>query len=215
MDDIAEKDALLTALLPHVPFDGWSMPALRTAAAQCGLSDPRLAELFPRGPRDAVAWFSDWADRQTLAALAQTDLAALRVHRRIKRAVETRLAVLAPHREALRSALSLLAFPTNLGLASTLLYRTVDALWYAAGDTATDFNFYTKRGLLAGVYAATTFYWLDDRSPDYADTLGFLDRRLADVGRIPQLRKRMTTVFERMPSPARLRRAVEQGSGRA
>ena len=45
------------------------------------------------------------------------------------------------------------------------VYETVDGIWYAAGDSATDFSFYTKRVTLAAIYAATLPYWLEDRSP--------------------------------------------------
>jgi len=76
-------------------------------------------------------------------------------------------------------------------------------MWYAAGDTATDFSFYTKRGLLAGIYATTTLYWLDDKSPDHAATAEFLDRRIAEVMQIPKLRGRATAALGRLPNPLR------------
>src|SRR5579863_7409027 len=158
------RDAVLAALLPNIPFDGWSTRALRQAVARVGLDPAEAASLFPAGPRDAVAWFSHWADRQTMAALDPTALAGMKIHERVATAVEVRLRILAPRREAVRRSLALLSEPQNLPLGARLLYDAVDAIWYAAGDRATDFNFYTKRALLAGVYAATTLYWLDDRS---------------------------------------------------
>ena len=138
-----------------------------------GRGEERLSAFCPAitvvaGPavKDLVAWFSHWADRETMRALEARDLSTLKVRERIATGVQTRLSVLAPHREAVRRALALLTAPQNLALGARLLYEAVDAIWYAAGDTATDFNFYTKRALLAGVYGATTLYWLDDRSPD-------------------------------------------------
>jgi ubiquinone biosynthesis protein COQ9 len=95
--------------------------------------------------------------------------------------VRARLEQLAPHREAVRRALSYLALPQNAALGAKCLYRTVDAIWYAAGDTATDYNFYTKRLLLAGVYSSTVLFWLNDKSEGYAETWAFLDRRIAEV----------------------------------
>ena len=92
-----------------------------------------------------------------------------------------------PHREAVQRSLSLFATPLNIPRGAKLLYDTVDTIWHAAGDRSTDFNFYTKRGLLAGVYAATSLYWLDDRSDDMEATKAFLDRRLAEVLAIPKL----------------------------
>src|SRR6202521_1568034 len=152
MDPRQAKDALLAAILPDVPFDGWTDAALAKAAERVGLERAEVRGLCPGAVRDLVAWFSHWADRETMRALEARDLAALKVRERIAAGVRARLAVLAPHREAVRRALALLTAPQNMALGARLLYDAVDALWYAAGDNATDFNFYTKRALLAGVY---------------------------------------------------------------
>lgn len=201
MDPRQAKDALLAAIVPDVPFDGWTEAALTRAAERVGLEQGELRGLCPGGPRDLVAWFSHWADRETVRALEARDLSALKVHERIALGVETRLGVLAPHREAVRRSLALLTAPQNLALGAKVLYDAVDALWYAAGDGSTDFNFYTKRALLAGVYGATTLYWLDDRSPESADTRAFLHRRLRDVAMIPRATERMREWTSRLPDP--------------
>ena len=210
MDSSQAKDALLAAILPDVPFDGWSDSALTRAAERIGLERAELRSHCPGGVRDLVAWFSHWADRETMRALETRDLTALKVRERIAMGVQTRLAVLAPHREAVRRSLALLTAPQNLALGTRLLYDAVDAIWYAAGDTATDFNFYTKRALLAGVYGATTLYWLDDRSPESADTLAFLDRRLRDVMAIPKATERLRAWASRLPDPFLLVRSARR-----
>ncbi|HVA35672.1 MAG TPA: COQ9 family protein [Stellaceae bacterium] len=214
MDDRALRDKIVLAMLPDVPFEGWSRRALAHAARRLDLTGAELASLFPRGPRDAVAAFSDWADRATETALAKEHLGRLKLRERIALGVRTRLTVVEPHREAVRRMLAFLALPANLPLGPRLLYRTVDTLWHAAGDRSTDFSFYTKRGLLAGIYAATTLHWLDDKSPDHAATLAFLDRRIGEVMQIPKLRSRATAALRILPNPlralgalARLRRA--------
>ena len=208
MDGAAKKDALLQALLPEVPFDGWSATSMRAAAGRAGLAAGELDALFPKGPRDAVAWFSRWADRETLAALKAARRRGLRTHERVALGVKTRLGILLPHREAVRRALSLLALPQNMPLGAMLLYEAVDTIWHGAGDASTDFNFYTKRGLLAGVYAATMLYWLDDRSEDAAASEAFLARRLADVLAIPRLKD----TAARLAAPLRILRALRPRS---
>jgi ubiquinone biosynthesis protein COQ9 len=210
MDDDARRDTLLMAVLRDVPFDGWSGAVIAAAGRRLGIDAAEAAALFPGGARDAIAAFSRWADRAMLAALAEADLNGMKVRERISAAARARLAVLEPHREAVRRALTVLALPHNVPLSLRLLYETVDQMWYAAGDTATDFNFYTKRGLLAGVYAATTLYWLDDRSPDAADTHAFLDRRLADVMAIPRYGARLREGLDRLPNPLRLLRPARR-----
>lgn len=210
MEEREQRTALIEAMLPDVPFDGWTRAALGAAAARLGIDEAERAALFPGGARDMVACFSRWADRRMLAALAGKELAAMKVRERVALAVRTRLALLEPHREAVRRALSLLALPQNMALGLRSLYDTVDAVWYAAGDTATDFNFYTKRGLLAGVVAATTLYWLDDRSPGSEETEAFLERRLTDVMALPKIGARLRQSAEWLPNPFRLMRVMRR-----
>ena len=115
---------------------------------------------------------SERADQRTVADMEKEGVANLKIRDRIKNAVRIRLERHAGNREAARRALALLSLPFNAPLAMRLLYRTVDAMWYAAGDTSTDFNFYTKRATLAGVYSSTLLYWLNDRSPGERGDLG-------------------------------------------
>lgn len=203
------RDAILLASLPHVVFDGWTDRTLRDGAAAAGHDPGDAVRAFPGGGVDAVAHFSDWADRRMLAVLeSESDtFGAMRVRDRITRAVRVRLEILEPHREAVRRAMTVLAMRGGPGLSARLLYRTVDAMWRAAGDTATDFNFYTKRGLLAGVQSATLLYWLGDRSEDHGATWAFLDRRIADVMRLGKVIGRAKGLADRaegLPSPLRL-----------
>jgi ubiquinone biosynthesis protein COQ9 len=125
---------------------------------------------------------------------------------RIALAVTTRLEVIARGREAVRRALTLLSLPQHMPLALRLSYHTADDIWWAAGDRATDFSFYTKRLTLAGIHTATVLYWLEDTSPDFADTRGFLGRRLAAVARLGRARRQFQTAIQHLPNPIRLLR---------
>jgi ubiquinone biosynthesis protein COQ9 len=174
------------------------------------MSEAEAMALLPHAGADLVAAFSRWADRAMLARLEEEDLEALKVSERVKSAVRIRLELLEPHREAVRHGLSVLALPLNAALGLRLVYETVDAIWYAAGDTATDYNFYTKRALLAAVCAATTLYWLEDRSSGGAETEAFLDRRLADVAQLPKIGARLRELGDRLPNPFRFLRAAER-----
>ena len=203
-----QRAALIEAMLPNVPFDGWSRLALRSAARRAGLSVGEALALFPNGAAELVACFSRWVDLRMLDRLEATNLEPMRISERVALAIATRLEILAPWREAVRRALAVLALPQHAPLGLRLLYQTVDAIWYAAGDRATDFSFYTKRSTLAAIYAATLLYWLGDSSPDFADTRAFLDRRLAGAASIGKARKRFETAIERLPNPLRLLRLL-------
>jgi ubiquinone biosynthesis protein COQ9 len=187
-DDAVLKEAVLMAALAHVPFDGFTDGVLARAGKEAGADKAVLARLFPDGASSLVEAFSDWADGEMKARLAKAKLAAMKVRERIKTAVLARLAVLAPHKEAARRAAAFLTLPPHAALGMTLLYRTTDAMWRAAGDTSTDFNFYTKRAILAGVYSATLMRWFTDDGKDERETKDFLARRIDDVMRFEKFK---------------------------
>jgi len=205
MDRESQREVLLKATLPHVPFDGWTLTALQAGARDAGI-EPALADnAFPGGMAELLEFYHGQADIEMVRALqAHPDLAALKTREKVALAIRLRLEANAGNREAIRQALSFLALPTNAPLGAKCLYRTVDAIWYAAGDKATDFSFYTKRALLAGVYSATVLYWLNDKSDGFAETWTFLDRRIADVMKIYELRARFDRFAEQLPDPFRL-----------
>ncbi len=120
---------------------------------------------------------------------ASYHLETMKIRERIATCIHVRLQVMEPHREALRKTLALQALPFYAHRALKHLYATVDTMWYAAGDNSTDFNFYTKRLLLAGVYSSTLLIWLDDKTPGQETTWAFLDRRIADVMQIEKAKQ--------------------------
>jgi ubiquinone biosynthesis protein COQ9 len=190
-----ERYAAIAAMLPHVPFDGWTRRALRMGLANIGVPTEEAELLFPGGAADMIEAFCDWADRRMEAA--SQDLTG-RTHERVRAVIALRLAQNRPHKEAIRRALALLALPQNARLAAACTALTVDAIWHASGDRSADFSWYTKRAILSAVYGVTLLYWLRDSSDDDAATLEFLDRRLAGVGRIGSLRRRAETAFARL-----------------
>ena len=197
------QDKLLAATLPHVAFDGWTQAGLRAGAADAGLGANDVARAFPGGPIDAIEAFNRRADQEMVAAVAKLDTDAMRTRDKVTAAIRARFEWAAPHKEAVRRAFATLALPFNAPLALRMLHRTVDAAWHAAGDRSTDFNWYTKRGLLAGVYSATLLYWLNDKSEGHADTWTFLDRRIEDVMRIGGAIGRGTKSFSGFRGPFR------------
>lgn len=203
---MALRDRVLEAALPHIPFDGWSLHAMRQGARDAGLTESDALRAFPYGAADMIAHFSAWSDRRMVAEMERRDVASMKVRERITTAVRVRLEQLAPHKEAVRRAMTIMALPTNAPVALRSLYHTVDAIWIAAGDTATDWNFYSKRGLLAGVLSTTVLCWLDDKSEGSVETWAFLDRRIEDVMNIPKLTGRVQQACSRLAAPFRVRR---------
>ncbi len=202
-DSLTEaRDAALACLLAEPDFPGWSLAALASVLRRHGQAEAEAARLFPGGAPDMIAAFTASADRRMIAC---ADLTGRGLTGRVRALIVARLAVMRPHKEAVRRALGRLARRRHAPLAARLLAATVDAIWYAAGDQATDFSWYTKRATLAGLYGATLLYWLTDPSADDAATLAFLDRRLAGLKTIGQARARLQRAMPcagRLPSPS-------------
>ncbi|MFM9889904.1 MAG: COQ9 family protein [Rickettsiales bacterium] len=184
------RDQILNAALPQIVFDGWSEGVLSRAALAAGLGPLAAKRAFPK-PIDAIDYSSARADAEMIETLRRDySLPTMKIRERIATAVMVRFRQQAAHREAVRRALGVYALPWNTPRAVAALYATVDAIWREAGDTSTDYNFYTKRLLLSQVYTTTLRVWLDDHSPDLADTEAFLRRRIEDVMTIEKLKAR-------------------------
>ena len=202
--NLDELRAALAPLLPaHAAFDGWTEEALAMAAEELGVPPGRARLAFPGGAIEMVdAWF-DWIDKAMLIAFPPERIAQMKIRERIRDLILFRFETMRPHREALLLALAVLAMTQNLAAAARLAWRSADRLWRLAGDTATDFNHYSKRAILVGVYGSTTLVFLDDNDEDLAETRAFLGRRIDDVMRFEKFKASWRGTRERLPSLSR------------
>jgi ubiquinone biosynthesis protein COQ9 len=175
------RDRLALTVGENAVFDGWTAKAVESAAAQLGI-DPAQARLaFPKRKPAMIDAYIQGVDREMEKRLPTANLASMKIRERIRALVWTRLEIMGAAREAIRSALSVLAMPQNVALAARIGWRSADLMWRLAGDTSTDFNHYTKRMTLGAVYGSTLIAWLDDSSESWSDTAAFLDRRIDNV----------------------------------
>lgn len=206
--DFTSLDAMRLALAPALAeaavWDGWSEAAVRHAAAARGIDPDAAAFAFQDGPMAMIAAWIGSIDAAMAAALPPEKLATLKIRERIRSLVQFRLDAVAPHKEALRRAQAIMALPQNAPRALKLGWRSADAMWRLAGDTATDYNHYTKRMTLGSIYAATLAVFVGDSSEGHAETRAFLDRRIEDVMRFEKAKGRLLRPREEMFSPARL-----------
>jgi ubiquinone biosynthesis protein COQ9 len=199
-NDAALKEVVLAAALPDAVFDGFTDAVLAKAGASANVTAADLARLFPEGPLSLIEYYSVAADGEMEQRLAAMNLPGMKIRERIAAAVLARLSILKPNKEAARRAGATLSLPMHAGLAARLMYRTVDAMWRAVGDTSTDFNFYTKRGILAGVYGATLLRWFNDTSEDETVTTEFLAARIENVMQFEKFKAQAKKAFANFPS---------------
>lgn len=195
------RPGILAAVLNHVPFDGWSDLAIKNAAGDLGLPPDFLKMAYGGGIAEMVEVHLGNLDAALEKALSKKKLDKMKIRERIKTAVLTRLELNQPYKEVVRRTVGFLALPPNAPLAAKCLWRTCDLMWRAAGDTSTDFNHYTKRMILGGVYTTTLLTWLNDSSEDYADTKAFLGRRIDNVMEFEKLKFKFKEATKDLPDP--------------
>ena len=201
-------DAMRLELAPAIAaaaaFDGWNEAAVRTAAEQRGVNPDAAVYAFSGGPIAMIAAWIGWVDQQMNAALPNEQLAAMKIRDRIRALVLARLDAMAPYKEALRRAQAIMAMPQNLPQSLKLGWHSADAMWRAAGDTATDYNHYTKRMTLGSIYAATLAVYVSDTSEGHGETKAFLERRIENIMQFEKAKARLLKNDLEQFSPARL-----------
>ena len=213
VDDGKLKAKMLEAALKLVVFDGFTDKVLVCAAKEVGADKSALTRLFPNGPLSLVEAFSQSADAEMEKLLAALGLNNMKIRERISAAVKARIVAVRPHKEAARRAAAFLTLPPHAALGAKLVYRTVDVMWRAAGDRSTDFNFYTKRGILAGVYSATLLRWFTDTSADESVTEKFLADRIENVMQFEIFKAQAKGAMARLPSFAEFLGAFNRRQG--
>ena len=175
----------------HAVFDGWTEKAVDSAAAELGIDQAQARLAFPKdAPHMIDAWI-EGVDAAMTAHFTPDVVSAMRVSQRIRAMIWFRLETTGPAREAVRSALSILAMPQNAALGLRTGWNSADLMWRMAGDTSTDFNHYTKRMTLGAVYGSTLLVWLDDESEGWSETAAFLDRRIEGVMKFEKAKARV------------------------
>ncbi len=199
----AVRTKLALAVGEHAVFDGWTDKAVAAAAGQLEV-DPAVARLaFPKDQLGKIDAYIAAVDAAMAAHFTPERIASLKIRERIRELVWFRLQAMGPAREAVRSAVAILAMPQNAVRGLSIGWRSADLMWRLAGDSATDFNHYTKRLTLSALYAATLLAWLDDQSEGWAETSAFLDRRIADVMRFEKWKADWRGSADRRPSFSR------------
>jgi ubiquinone biosynthesis protein COQ9 len=175
---------LALAVGENAVFDGWTRAAVDSAADRLGIDRAQARLAMPNTAAGLIDLYIQAVDRALEDYFTPKRLAGMKIREKIRALIWKRFDIMLPAREAVRRGLAILAMPQNVPLAVRIGWRTADLMWRIAGDTSTDFNHYTKRLTLGGVYASTLLVWLDDESDGFSETAAFLERRIDDVMKI-------------------------------
>lgn len=177
------KQNILAEALKAIPFEGYSLTMLENASKKCGY-EPKMGELvFKDGMTSLIQYYFETLDEEMIKNTSKKLTKS--ITQNVKIAVLERIKILSKNKLVVSKTLAFLGLPHNAIFGTKLLWNTCDKIWHdIVGDKSVDFNYYSKRTLLCGVYSSTVLFWLSDESKGFKDTEEFLDRRLAEVGKI-------------------------------
>ena len=184
-----DKKNALETLLKEAAFTGFNQETLVKSG---GLT------AFPKGISEAIDFFAEEMDAKMEAHCNTEAFKRLKIRDKIKEGLMFRFRTHQKQRETIRRLMSYYALPQHATQAAEHVWKTADRLWYLAGDKATDYNYYTKRTMLVGVYSSTLLAWATDSTPDLSLTEEFLDRRIGDVMKIEGLKKSVKEFFGKL-----------------
>lgn len=174
------KERLLKASFSVVPFYRWSTDSLNKIDEKAGYTNGTHKLFFPAGAQDFIDYFHERLDALVVKEMKWKKVEGVRSS--IFNALSIRFGEYQKHRAFTVISHQYLSMPQHIFFGKKLAWRTVDSIWTnIAMDKSTDFNYYTKRGLLLCVYNLASLYWISDESVDFADTKDFIVRRLDDT----------------------------------
>lgn len=175
-----ERQKVLKSAIPFILQNGWDPISLELASESLGKEKNYYLTLFPT-LSSAVEFFEEQEDIRMIQNLQQKEIPQ-KIRTRIKRALLERITHISGGKKMLKE---LEAFylnkkhPLECTPAILHIWRTSDAIWKYAGDQSLDFNYYTKRTLLSGVYAKVVRHYLRIESEDIEEfTITALDKAI-------------------------------------
>lgn len=182
------RQAILGESLKSAPFDGWTSPMMARSAQLTKIPDANRDLAFPGGVIDLLDYWTEQTDRHMLEAMTTEAFKSLKIREKVTLAVRSRLEHLTPNHESARRAAATIALPQYAPRGIELTWRIADRIWRGLGDSSTDYNYYSKRTILSGVWTTTFAKWLSDDSEGKLPTWDFLDDRIANVMSIEKVK---------------------------
>ena len=191
------RNKFLQYAKPYIVRGGWSDEVLNKVVKSTNFNIDEVNILFPNGYKDLIEIYLEEINKKMTIQSNKTEMIRLRTHERIKKLLIIRLNIFHKEKQLISKTFYHLLLPFNYSLSFKNLYKTVDQIWYLAGDNSTDFNFYSKRGILASIYTNVMFHFLNNKNLD--DTIIFLDKQIKQVSKITKIKNKFNSAVDILP----------------
>ena len=193
--DYKKKIKIFELTKKIVSIDGWSENILVKLVSK-NIVSSELAYFFPNGYKDIFKFSLDEINNSLEITISKTNIINLPLNKRIKKILMTRIEILNKDKKFYNKTFNHLLLPQNTKILKKNLYKSVDTMWYLAGDNSTDFNFYTKRLILSGIYVSTLLIFFNKNIEEAENNI---DKSLKRIAKLPKLKERLSFIKENLP----------------
>lgn len=179
---------------------GLNKNSLENISKRYGLNINEIELLFPEGNIDLIKFTLEQLNKELEEYCKKIDLIRLPVHKRIKKVLLSKISLMNKNKLFYRSIFLNLLIPKKNFSLSNQLYNSVDQIWFIAGDSSTDFNFYTKRLILSGIYSRVILFFFNNNNQEELENI--LDESLKRVSKIPEIKSKLKIFKDYIPKIA-------------
>ena len=190
-----KKDGILKKAKKIVSVEGWSSEIFSKLQKQ-NIEKNDLFFFFPDGYKDLLQYALKNINEQLEYKVKKINLINFPINKRIKKILLLRFDILNEDKEFYKKTVNHLLLPTNNKISKKSLYNSVNTMWYLAGDNSTDFNFYTKRLILSGVYTNALFVFFSKEMKYVEENI---DKNLKRISKIPKIKERISFIKDNAP----------------
>ena len=177
--------------------EGLNLNTFETIALKHNLNINEINLLFPDGNKDLLEYSLNQLNIELKEYCKSIDLIRLPLHKRIRKILLSKIEIMNKEKNFYKKIFLKSLLPTKTIFLSKQLYKSIDQIWYLAGDTSVDFNFYTKRLILAGIYSRVVLFFFNNNNQNELENL--LDLNLKRVAKIPELKSKINIFREYLP----------------
>ena len=197
---LKKRQVVLRFAKEFVSEKGFTKNCLENISKKYGLNTDEADLLFPQGNIDLIKFALEQLNNDLEVYCRQIDLIRLPIHKRIRKVLLSKISLMNKDKPFYRSIFLNLLIPKKNFSLSSQLYNSVDQLWFIAGDSSTDFNFYTKRLILSGIYSRVMLFFFNNNNQEELENI--LDESLKRVSKIPEIKSKLKIFKDFLPKIA-------------
>ena len=157
--------------------------------------------LFPEGNVDLIKFALEKLNSDLEDYCKKIDLIRLPTHKRIKKVLLSKIFLMNKDKHFYKNIFLNLLIPKRYFSLPKQLYKSVDQIWFISGDSSVDFNFYTKRLILSGIYSRIMLFFFNN--DDQVGLEKIIDEDLKKVSKIPEIKSKFKIFKEYIPKFAK------------